>query len=366
MSNPQRLKNDERAMRVKSVSIDIVVAKVKTGCRLFFRQLYRVLGSCALLTLAGSSPCMADYTQHPEAKKFVDEMVAKNGFNRAEVMGWLAKAEKKQAILDAISRPAEQSKTWKEYRPIFLVPTRIESGVKFWRDNKTELTRAERAYGVPAEMIVAIIGVETSYGRITGNYNVLDALTTLAFDYPPRAPFFRSELENYLLLTREQKHSPLEFKGSYAGAMGYGQFMPSSYRKWAVDFSGDGFTDIWKNTTDAIGSVANYFKEHGWRTGEPVTVPAHIAQNSQIIQFNTMVPPEVSVEQWRERGINPVSWLPPTTRVIAIQFDGSNGLEYWFGLQNFYVITRYNRSPMYAMAVYQLSQAIKLEMEKSE
>jgi membrane-bound lytic murein transglycosylase B len=194
---------------------------------------------------------------------------------------------------------------------------------------------------------------------------VIDALTTLAFDYPPRAPFFRSELENYLLLTREQKHNPLEFKGSYAGAMGYGQFMPSSYRKWAVDFSGDGFTDIWKNTTDAIGSVANYFKEHGWKTGEPVTVQAHAATDGQIEQLNNVVAPEVSVEQWRSRGLNPVSWLPPTTRVIAIQFDGINGLEYWFGLQNFYVITRYNRSPMYAMAVYQLSQAIKLEMEKN-
>lgn len=356
----------ERTMRVKSVSTFALVAKAKAGCLRLLRQWPKLLGSCALLALAGSSSCLADYSQHPEAKKFVDEMVSKNGFSRSEVMGWLAKAEKKQAILDAISRPAEQSKTWKEYRPIFMVPARIENGVKFWHDNKSELARAEREYGVPAEIIVAIIGVETSYGRNTGNYNVIDALTTLAFDYPPRAPFFRSELENYLLLVREQKHNPLEFKGSYAGAMGFGQFMPSSYRKWAVDFSGDGFTDIWKNTTDAIGSVANYFKEHGWKTGEPVTVQAHAAEGSQIDQLNNVVPPEVSVEQWRSRGLNPVSWLPPTTRVIAIQFDGNNGLEYWFGLQNFYVITRYNRSPMYAMAVYQLSQAIKLEMEKSE
>jgi membrane-bound lytic murein transglycosylase B len=346
------------------VSIYALAASVKAGCMKFSRHLPTLLGSCSLLALAGSSPCMADYSQHPEAKKFVDEMVNKNGFSRAELMGWLARAEKKQAILDAISRPAEQSKTWKEYRPIFMVPARIENGVKFWRDNKAELVRAEREYGVPPEMIVAIIGVETSYGRNTGNYNVLDALATLAFDYPPRSPFFRSELENYLLLTREQKHSPLEFKGSYAGAMGYGQFMPSSYRKWAVDFSGDGFTDIWKNTTDAIGSVANYFKVHGWKTGEPVTVSAHIADNAKPEQLNNIVPPEVTVEQWRARGINPVSWLPPTTRVIAMQFEGANGLECWFGLQNFYVITRYNRSPMYAMAVYQLSQAIKLEMEK--
>jgi membrane-bound lytic murein transglycosylase B len=321
-------------------------------------------GLGCLTLLVGANPCYADYSQHPEAKKFISEMVSKNDFSKAELVALLQKAEKKQSILDAISRPAEQSKTWKEYRPIFMVPQRIENGVKFWQENKAELERAETEYGVPAEIIVAIIGVETSYGRNMGGYNVLDALTTLAFDYPARAPFFRSELENYLLLTREQKHSALDFKGSYAGAMGYGQFMPSSYRKWAVDFSGDGFTDIWKNPSDAIGSVANYFKMHGWKTGEPVTVEAHAADNMQAPQLNSMVPPTQTVDQWREQGINPISWLPPTTRVIAFQFEGVNGAEYWFGLQNFYTITRYNRSPMYAMAVYQLSQSIKLEVGK--
>lgn len=310
------------------------------------------------------APCHADYRQHPEAKKFIEEMVHKHGFTRIELERSLAKAEKKQGILDAISRPAEKSKTWKEYRPIFMVPLRIENGTKFWKENKPALTRAEKEYGVPAEIIVSIIGVETNYGRNTGGYNVIDALSTLAFDYPPRAPFFRSELENFLLLTREQKHNPIEFKGSYAGAMGYGQFMPSSYRKWAVDFNGDGFTDIWKNPEDAIGSVANYFKAHGWKTGEPVTVSAHANSESEIAQLNTVMVPEVTIEQWRGRGINPVSWLPPSTPAIAIQFDGANGIEYWFGLQNFYTITRYNRSPMYAMAVYQLSVEIKLAAER--
>lgn len=334
--------------------------KRKTVTALIKRVSY--LSGAALM--ASSMVCNADYSQHPEAKKFIADMVAKNGFSRAELTGWLEKAEKKQSIIDAISRPAEQSKTWKEYRPIFMVPARIENGVKFWRENRAELERAQTEYGVPAEVIVAIIGVETSYGRNMGGYNVLDSLTTLAFDYPARAPFFRSELENYFLLTREQKHSPLEFKGSYAGAMGYGQFMPSSYRKWAVDFSGDGFTDIWKNPSDAIGSVANYFKAHGWKTGEPVTVEAHAGDNLQAPQLNSIVPPTLTVDQWREQGINPISWLPPTTRVIAFQFEGTNGPEYWFGLQNFYTITRYNRSPMYAMAVYQLSQSIKVEMGK--
>jgi membrane-bound lytic murein transglycosylase B len=326
----------------------------------------KMLTTGMVLALAGSSNCMADYSRHPEAQKFIDEMVRKNGFTREELQAWLAKAEKKQGILDAISRPAEQSKTWKEYRPIFIVPLRVVNGVKFWQENAVYLERAEKEYGVPAEIIVSIIGVETNYGRNTGAYNVLDALSTLAFDYPPRAPFFRSELENYFLLMREQKHNPIEFKGSYAGAMGYGQFMPSSYRKWAVDFSGDGFTDIWKNPEDAIGSVANYFKQHGWQTNEPVTVGAHVTDGLKSGKFNDITPPDVTIEQWRGRGVNPIEWLPPTTKAIAIQFDGVNGLEYWFGMQNFYVITRYNRSPMYAMAVYQLSQSIKLEMDKLE
>lgn len=317
-----------------------------------------------LWSAALSAPAQADYSQHPEAKAFIDDMVKRQGFNRAELVSWLSKAEKKQAILDAISKPAEQAKPWRDYRPIFLTQLRIDNGVKFWKENQATLERAEKTYGVPAEIMVAIIGVETGYGKFTGGYFVLDALSTLAFDYPPRAPFFRQELENYFLLVREQHHNPTEFKGSYAGAMGYGQFMPSSYRKWAVDFDNDGFTDIWKNPVDAIGSVGNYFKEHGWKTGQPVVVAAHTDDPSTIEQLNVVMVPEVSIDKWRQRGINPTSWLPPTTAAIAIQFDGANGLEFWLGLQNFYAITRYNRSPMYAMAVYQLSQEIKLGMQK--
>jgi membrane-bound lytic murein transglycosylase B len=311
-------------------------------------------------------PSQANYTPHPEAKKFVAEMISKHGFTKAELNTWLESAEKKQSILDAIARPAEKSKTWKDYRPIFIVPLRIENGVKFWQENQAELDRAEQVYGVPAAIIVAIIGVETNYGRNMGGHRVLDALATLAFDYPPRAPFFRAELEHFLLLTREQKHNPLEFKGSYAGAMGFGQFMPSSYRKWAVDFTGDGFTDIWKNQADAIGSVANYFKAHGWKSGEPVTVAAHAADNLNAPALNSIVPPSLSVDEWRKQGLNPTAWLPPATPVIAVQFEGANGAEYWFGLQNFYTITRYNRSPMYAMAVYQLSQELVIAKGKVE
>lgn len=332
---------------------------------------YRVAKKC-LSVLAGLSFSLvaaADYSQHPLAGAFVDEMVQQHGFSAEYVNQILSKAQKRQPILDAIARPAEKSKTWKEYRPIFIVPMRITNGVAFWNEHRTALARAEKEYGVPAEIIVSIIGVETNYGRNTGSWYVIDALSTLAFDYPPRAPFFRSELVNYFILTREQKHNPLEFKGSYAGAMGYGQFMPSSYRNYAVDFSGDGFTDIWNNPTDAIGSVANYFKEHGWQTGKAVVVPAKLSKPRAALlaneSFNKVVPPSTHVKGWKKIGIAPTKQIASRTPVIALEFDGANGLEYWLGLQNFYTITRYNRSPMYAMAVYDLSLEIKQAMSKS-
>lgn len=333
---------------------------------------YSVSKKC-LSVLAGASlsvAAAADYSQHPLAAGFVDEMVQQHGFTADEINQWLSKAEKRQPILDAIARPAEKSKTWKEYRPIFIVPMRITNGVAFWNEHRAALTRAEKEYGVPAEIIVAIIGVETNYGKNTGSWYVIDALTTLAFDYPPRAPFFRSELVNYFVLTREQKHNPLEFKGSYAGAMGYGQFMPSSYRNFAVDFSGDGFTDIWNNAIDAIGSVANYFKQHGWQTGKTVVVPAKLTKARDTLlaneSFNKVVPPIIKVSEWKKAGITSTKNIARNTPVIALEFDGVNGLEYWLGLQNFYTITRYNRSPMYAMAVYDLSLEIKQAMRDAD
>ncbi|WP_052417455.1 lytic murein transglycosylase B [Cellvibrio mixtus] len=332
-------------------------------------QFAKIKALLALVALGASATTSADYTRHPLAAEFVNEMVQQHGFTADEINQWLSKAEKRQPILDSIARPAEKSKTWKEYRPIFIVPMRITNGVNFWNENREALARAEKEYGVPAEIIVAIIGVETNYGKNTGNWYVIDALTTLAFDYPPRAPFFRSELVNYFILTREQKHDPLEFKGSYAGAMGYGQFMPSSYRNFAVDFSGDGFTDIWKNPTDAIGSIANYFKKHGWQQGKPVVVPAKLVRaREQVVvheSFNKVEVPAVTVADWKKVGVVPKARIAARTPVISIEFDGVNGLEYWMGLQNFYTITRYNRSPMYAMAVYDLSLDIKAAMKKS-
>lgn len=302
---------------------------------------------------------MADYREHPEAQKFINEMVDEHGFDREQMESWFASANKQQSILDAIARPAERTKTWKEYRPIFILPLRVTNGVKFWQEHKDVLARAEQQYGVPAEIIVSIIGVETNYGRNTGSHKVIDALSTLAFDYPPRSPFFRKELQNYFLLIREQKQDPLAFRGSYAGAMGYGQFMPSSYREYAVDFDGDGFTDIWNNTTDAIGSVANYFKRHGWKSGEPVAVRARFEGDPAAITFNQIDPPQQTVADWKALGFQPVGSLDDHLPAVVLQLEGQHGTEYWMAPRNFYVITRYNRSHLYSMAVYQLSLLIR-------
>ncbi len=320
----------------------------------------RFLGAFVCASIL-SAPVLADYTQHDEAKKFMAEMVQKHQFTDVEMKKWFSSAEKKQSILDAISKPAEKAKPWKDYRPIFIQPQRVSSGVEFWNQHADALARAEKELGVEQEIIVAIIGVETGYGRNMGAHRVIDALSTLAFDYPARAPFFRSELENYFLLTREQKKDPLAFKGSYAGAMGYGQFMPSSYRNYAIDFDGDNFVDIWNNPVDAIGSVANYFKAHGWKHKNAVVVAADFKgdKTKTDIVFNQIQPPVTTYKEWKKRGIKSRSKLASSLPLIAIEFDGDKGFEYWLGLNNFYVITRYNRSPMYAMAVYQLSQEIR-------
>jgi membrane-bound lytic murein transglycosylase B len=318
----------------------------------------RILVFFALLCTFPAS-VMADYSQHPEAIKFMDEMKTKHQFTEAELTGWIKSAEKKQNILDAIARPAEKAKPWRDYRLIFIQPQRVSGGVEFWQQHEKTLAAAEKQFGVESEIIVAIIGVETGFGKNMGAHRVIDALTTLAFDYPPRSPFFRSELINYLLLTREQQKDPLTFKGSYAGAMGYGQFMPSSYRNWAVDFDGDGFKDIWNNPVDAIGSVANYFKAHGWRHKNAVIIPARFTGDKAAITFNQIEVPKTSYKAWKRLGIKAKQKTASSLPLLAIEFEGAEGLEYWFGLHNFYVITRYNRSPMYAMAVYQLSQEIK-------
>lgn len=299
-----------------------------------------------------------EYQNNPAVDEFVAELTREHGFASEQLHTIFAQVARKQVILDAISRPAEKVKPWKDYRPIFLTDSRISRGVDFWRQHEAILARAEKEYGVPAEVMVAIIGVETFYGGNTGSYRGADALSTLAFDYPPRAPFFRQQLKEFFLLVREQQLDPLSLKGSYAGAMGLPQFMPSSFRAYAVDFDHDGHIDIWNNPSDAIGSVASYFKHHGWRAGEPVVsrVKAHGPEVDQGLTEG--IEPSKTVAELQALGWHNQDSLDPNSKVTAFRLQGAEGDEYWFGLPNFYAITRYNRSVMYAMAVHQLSEQL--------
>ena len=316
---------------------------------------------CALA--AGNAAAMAGHSSlaaEPSAdqRAFAAEVAREGGPSEASVLATLAEAKVQQSILDAIARPAEATKPWKDYRPIFVTDKRIDDGIAFYRGNRALLERIGSEYGVPPEIIVAIIGVETGYGRIAGKYRVLDALSTLAFNYPPRAKFFRGELKQLFLLKDKQLAYPIdELKGSYAGAMGWGQFMPTSIEKWAKDEDGDGRIDLWNSLPDITASVANYFAEHEWQKGEPVTVRAQPASDARPIEPANSEPvyPLQQMEAW---GYAPIERVGAQTPSTLLKLDGENGPEYWLTFKNFYVITRYNKSPMYAMAVWQLAQAI--------
>ena len=319
-----------------------------------------VMVVCALLSAASASNVYAEsYLQREDIDAYINELVQQHDFSRAELEEVFAAAQRRQDIIDLISRPAERRLNWQEYSRIFLDEQRIARGVEFWVQNKETLERAERQYGVPPEVIVAIIGVETRYGRVTGGHRVVDALTTLGFDYPPRAKFFRKELTQFLLLAREEGKNPLSLKGSYAGAMGFGQFIPSSYRHYAVDFDNDGVRDIWQNRVDAIGSVANYFKRHGWQGDAAVAVPVQVQNETpELLKLaNDSLKPTHSIAEMARLGVE-VEDLDPEARVLLLRLMGGDEPEYWLGFDDFYVITRYNHSRLYAMAVYQLGQAI--------
>lgn len=304
-----------------------------------------------------STPSLAAKLGEQETA-FVQQMVKQHGFAASAVESAIRKAKIRKPILDAISRPAEKRLTWGQYRKIFIQDSRIKGGVKFWNENAELLKKAEQEYGVPPEVIVAIIGVETRYGKHTGKFPVLDALYTLGFHYPPRAKFFRSELEHFLLLAREEKVSPTLPLGSYAGAMGRPQFISSSFRAYAVDFDGDGKRDIWHNNADVIGSVANYFSRHGWQSNGPVTEQVKGVKATHQPLIEKGYKPTLTVEHLRDQGIKLSSTLDGEHKTSLLELENSEDKEHWLGLHNFYVITRYNHSPLYAMAVHQLSQEI--------
>lgn len=299
----------------------------------------------------------AQYLHRAEVREFIARLVAQHGFDKTELERFFADAEQQENALEAIARPAE-AKPWHEYREIFVTPRRIQGGVEFWLENQELLAEAERFFGVPAEIIVAIIGVETYYGRQTGDFPVLDTLITLGFDYPPRSDFFRSELEHFLLLSREEALNIPTAQGSYAGAMGMGQFISSSYRQFAVDFDGDGKRDLWNSTADVIGSVANYFRVHGWDKGAPVALPAEVRGGGYRNLVEMGMQPSIDAGQLAVRGVKARGAVEDGARVALFEYDAGDGMQYWVGFNNFYVITRYNRSSLYAMAVYQLSQAV--------
>jgi membrane-bound lytic murein transglycosylase B len=303
-----------------------------------------------------------DYSGYSSTARLIDKLVREEGFDRAYLQRVLSRVERQQWILDFLNKPKGKKSTrptgaWTRYRAKFLTHDNIANGARFWSRYNGVLRRAEVQYGVPPEYVVAIIGVETRYGGYTGKHRVIDALATLAFDYPRRSEFFTGELEAFLIMSRDEGMDPFQPKGSYAGAMGLGQFMPSSFHKWAVDFDGDGKRDLW-NPVDAIGSVANYFASHGWQEGEPVIVRARVS-GSGAKAMKTGYDTSYNVDALSRNGVASTAALKDAGEVSLIKLDASGGYEYWLGLKNFYVITRYNHSSYYAMAVHQLSQAVR-------
>jgi membrane-bound lytic murein transglycosylase B len=301
------------------------------------------------------------YGKRADVRAFVREMVARHGFVESELQFLFSRARREAAVLAAIQPPKEAPmRSWQTYRARFVTEARIAEGVEFWRRNAETLARAEKTHGVPAEIVVAIIGVETIYGRQMGSWRVIDALSTLAFDYPPRAEFFRGELEQYLLFARDQGLDVFSVKGSYAGAIGIPQFMPGSYRRYAVDFDGDGATNLRASEADAIGSVANFLAQHGWRRGERISLPARVSGDAWRALLEAGLEPSARLDELKRYGVEARTDLALDTPVALVELESPGAAsEYRLGLRNFYVLTRYNRSALYASAVQDLGQEVK-------
>jgi membrane-bound lytic murein transglycosylase B len=316
-----------------------------------------LIATTAAMLLGAASAWGLDLDR-PELREFIAELKANDGFEAQYLNTVFAGVESKQSIIDAMTRPAEKVKPWSEYQAIFLTPQRIGSGIDFFREHATELRQIALKTGVPPEIIAAIIGVETFYGTRTGSYRAVDALATLAFDYPPRSTFFRGELRQLFLLARDEQLDISQLTGSYAGALGPPQFIPSSYRNFAVDGNGDGRRNLLSDWDDIFASVANYFVVHDWQPAQPVAVRAQLkADTTRGDTANELVMRD-TVESLRRQGVEFTTDLPAKAPALLITLAGTEGTEYWVGFQNFYTITRYNRSPMYALAVFQLSEAI--------
>ncbi len=318
----------------------------------------------AFLTLALGPACAhADFTAREDVSAFVEEISARNGLETAPIYAALSRASYLPRVIDLITPPTKRGvRSWHRYRSQFLGRAHIEGGLKTWAQYENELRQAEKQYGVPPEIILGILGVETIYGRNTGNFETLSALATLAFDYPPRAELFRGELESLFLLAREQNRDPASYSGSFAGAIGWPQFLPSSIRRYAVDFNGDGKIDFDSDAVDAIGSIANYLREYGWTPGTPVAVRVRLLPGTDPAPLiEKGIEPSLTKEQLLEAGIRPLAYSLPSDNEATLVDLETPGVdtEYWLGYRNFYVITRYNRSSFYAMAVFQLADALR-------
>ena len=344
------------------------------------RRFRFLLALACLVALSVSTPArsaappkaaakLADYASREDVRAFIGEMVGEHGFDRAALVRVFHGARFQRSIVVAMDRPLLEPPKWHAYSRSFLTPERVAAGVGYWNAHEHDLARAEERYGVPAEIIVAILGVETFYGRNAGNYRVLDALSTLAFDYPRRAAFFRGELRQFLLLSRELRMSPFAAKGSFAGAMGVPQFMPGSYRSYAIDFDGSGRPDLWASPADIVGSVAHYLARHDWQPGGAVLLPAEISderRDEALRKLDGGLSERRALPAWAADGVTPAGPLPgPADDPVGLLLleESTNGVEgasYWIAFNNFYVLTRYNRSRLYAAAVYTLAQAIKV------
>lgn len=317
------------------------------------------LATCLAVSLSGWAGNCAAIENTRVVQNFVKKMVKKHHFEATKLNALFKSAKLKNDILKAISKPAEKHTPWYQYQKMFVTEQRIRGGVQFWQENQQTLNVISQKYGVPAEIIVAIIGVETSYGQNSGHYRVIDALSTLGFFYPKRSAFFLKELENFLLLCREENLNPLLPLGSYAGAMGMAQFMPSSVRTYAVDFNRDKRRDILQNHADVMASVGNYLARYGWKTGQPIAYPVTASgEKYQQALLSKTLAPAFSLAQLQALNVILPAKTDLKIRAKLLRFEQQQTASLWLGLNNFYVITRYNHSALYAMAVYQLSVAI--------
>jgi membrane-bound lytic murein transglycosylase B len=328
---------------------------------MFLRLLLVLAAAVALVPARADSsiqPAERFDLSRPEIKTFIDEVARRNSLSRRQLTRLLAKAQPQPKILELMNKPAERVVQWWEYRNLFVTEERISLGVQFWQEHRDDLERIAAEHGVAPEYIVAIIGVETKYGRIMGRYRVLDALATLAFDYPPRSQYFRKELEEFVLLSREESVDPLKALGSYAGAMGAAQFMPSSYRRYAIDSGDDKRRDLWQDWGDVFASVANYFRNFGWEPGGPVLAEVDLDPDPTFTIDPRNRALNQTIESLRAQGVETRSDAPSTSPVLLVSAEQSDGPAYRVGFKNFEVITQYNRSARYAMAVNDLAQAI--------